>query len=441
MDRNTLQEIASTPEFQALAVEALGTPERAMGESVIAAQPPNWKEVARLATDLKTQFPLHLPTLIYFTKARVNTHGFAGLNESLTQINDLLGQHWNELHPFEDTDDPDDPWYERVNLIREVSEDPAFIDALRRAPLISVRGIGTYSVRDMDITAGVVRADSDESAHCQEGLLKGALSELGTDEVTKIQQALASCVEGAQSLVDALETQNVSTAKDMVSPLSQCVSGALARFEEYASEQLLQSSAPEMEAHTTDALAAEQPTQNSVSSAEQAAAVSSFTSRTDTISSLNRIIAYYQAYEPASPVAIFAARARDLVPKNFFEVLTDLAPGNDGNLGGCLEVLHGEPLKYLLADSFQRHVSGGGHHNPELNADTPTDSSLSSREDVMKELSEIENYFRVREPASPIPLLIAEMRRLVPRSFTELLSEFSKVTAEQGSVEAEAEPS
>jgi len=49
VDRAALEALESSPEFQAVAVKSLGSAERAMGESVIAAQPPNWKEVGRLA--------------------------------------------------------------------------------------------------------------------------------------------------------------------------------------------------------------------------------------------------------------------------------------------------------------------------------------------------------------------------------------------------------
>ena len=49
-------------------------------------------------------------------------------------------------------------------------------------------------------------------------------------------------------------------------------------------------------------------------------------SRQDVIHLLDRICAYYDQYEPASPVPLLLKRARQLVEKNFVEIVEDLAP-------------------------------------------------------------------------------------------------------------------
>jgi type VI secretion system protein ImpA len=41
---------------------------------------------------------------------------------------------------------------------------------------------------------------------------------------------------------------------------------------------------------------------------------------------IDRICAYYERYEPSSPVPLLLQRARRLVDKNFMEILQDLAP-------------------------------------------------------------------------------------------------------------------
>jgi type VI secretion system protein ImpA len=50
------------------------------------------------------------------------------------------------------------------------------------------------------------------------------------------------------------------------------------------------------------------------------------TSRADVIRMLDKINKYYQQYEPSSPVPLLLERAKRLVPKNFFEIMEDLAP-------------------------------------------------------------------------------------------------------------------
>ncbi|MFO1156846.1 MAG: hypothetical protein U1E43_08825 [Rhodospirillales bacterium] len=49
-------------------------------------------------------------------------------------------------------------------------------------------------------------------------------------------------------------------------------------------------------------------------------------SRDDVVRLLDRICAYYERYEPSSPVPLLLARARRWVFKDFIDVLRDIAP-------------------------------------------------------------------------------------------------------------------
>ena len=49
-------------------------------------------------------------------------------------------------------------------------------------------------------------------------------------------------------------------------------------------------------------------------------------SREDVVRALDGICAYYARNEPSSPVPLLLERAKRLVPKNFFEIMEDLAP-------------------------------------------------------------------------------------------------------------------
>jgi type VI secretion system protein ImpA len=49
-------------------------------------------------------------------------------------------------------------------------------------------------------------------------------------------------------------------------------------------------------------------------------------SRADVVRMLDKILAYYQRNEPSSPVPMLIERAKRLAPKNFFEIMEELAP-------------------------------------------------------------------------------------------------------------------
>lgn len=60
---------------------------------------------------------------------------------------------------------------------------------------------------------------------------------------------------------------------------------------------------------------------------------------------------------------------------------------------------------------------------PLMTAVTPRDWQIASRDDVTTALDRLCGYFAQYEPSSPIPLLLARAKRLVPMTFLEILQE------------------
>ena len=56
-------------------------------------------------------------------------------------------------------------------------------------------------------------------------------------------------------------------------------------------------------------------------------------------------------------------------------------------------------------------------------------TEITSREQVLQTLSDIQKFFEQHEPSSPIPLLVQKVRNLVPKNFMDLLVEFETVAA------------
>jgi type VI secretion system protein ImpA len=54
---------------------------------------------------------------------------------------------------------------------------------------------------------------------------------------------------------------------------------------------------------------------------------------------------------------------------------------------------------------------------------SPRDWQIASRDDVTSALDRLCGYFAQYEPSSPIPLLLARAKRLVPMTFLEILQE------------------
>lgn len=54
-----------------------------------------------------------------------------------------------------------------------------------------------------------------------------------------------------------------------------------------------------------------------------------------------------------------------------------------------------------------------------------TPGKISNRQDVLKALEQIRTYYQQNEPASPIPLMIRRLERMVPMTFIEIMNEIA----------------
>ena len=457
-----MEDFESLPEFQALIVAAAGKPERSMGDSVIPAEPPQWSDVRRMARDLAKSASDQLALHIYLIQAETNVDGFVGFQRSLQAIEQLMDTSWDSMYPAADLDDPDDMYYERVNLLHELNDQPAFLDAVHRLPLVDVRGIGSFSARDIDICAGVVNGSEEDQARCQDGLIRGAFAETDTQELQALATALASVCKTCQS-IEALFVEKTGQSDALsLQRIYDRVSACQARFHEYADEHL----ASQVDATAMDQTeaAVEQDGAESPKQQPSPARTSSLADRGMAQQAFDAILLYYQENEPSSPVRIFAHRAREFVDKSFFDILQELAPAHRDDLPALLEQLEKQPLAFLFSDSYYKFLSGeslpvmspaaeasaahvvaaapapaadSGEEPASAAAEvtpsgqqsmgnTHTSHVISSRDQVLELLQDIETYFVNNEPASPIPLIVGEIRKLVSKRFVELVAEFNR---------------
>ncbi|MFK7853267.1 MAG: type VI secretion system protein TssA [Granulosicoccus sp.] len=467
-----MEDFESLPEFQALIVAAAGKPERSMGDSVIPAEPPQWGDVRRLAQDLAKNASDQLALHIYLIQAETNVAGFVGFQDSLQALHQLLETSWDSMYPAPDLDDPDDMYYERVNLLHELSDQPAFLESVHRLPLVDVRGIGAFSARDIDICAGTVTGSEEDQTRCQDGLIRGAFAETDVEQLQVLADALAAVCDSCKSIEALFVEKSGQSGALSLQRLFDRVSGCRARFHEYADDYLAVQPEPAAEETQADP---EAGTSGTAASQSMPARTSSLSNRSMVRAAFDSILLYYQENEPSSPVRIFAHRAREFVDKSFFDILQELAPAQRDNLPALLEQLERQPMAFLFSDSYYRFLSGetlptldpsavstagvefvapepSSDSEPDTELDSEADteqeidvspaasepavdqalgnshmgSVISSREQVLEILQDIETYFVVQEPASPIPLMVGEIRKLVSKRFVELVAEFGR---------------
>lgn len=94
----------------------------------------------------------------------------------------------------------------------------------------------------------------------------------------------------------------------------------------------------------------------------------------------------------------------------------------------------GRDVRPVLQDALERRgvatgdaPEGGEAGQPGEKAGAPVAASgeINSREDAMKMLDRVTEYFNKNEPSSPVPLLVQRAKRLVSQDFTSILKDLA----------------
>lgn len=300
-------------EFLHLERAAQGQPERSMGDSILPAEPPDWRSVQQQSLDLLARSK-DLRITHFLLQSTLALEGLPGLATSLDLINGLLRDYWAELHPRLDADDDNDPTV-RINALAGLAADST-IGLLREAILTRSRTFGPVSVRAALNAAGLQHFSGESlgSDH-----LAGALQDSDPEHLEAIRHALSSARSAAESIEKQVSEQVGSASGVDLSALKQPLRLAL---------QVLGQHAPQTSESPVDE-PAEAPT-NEAGNAPVAPAATRISgeinSREDVLRSLDRLLAYYSRHEPSSPLPVLLNRAKNLVNADFAAIVRNLIP-------------------------------------------------------------------------------------------------------------------
>nr|WP_262924963.1 type VI secretion system protein TssA [Pseudomonas protegens] len=300
-------------EFLHLERAAQGQPERSMGDSILPAEPPDWRSVQQQSLDLLARSK-DLRITHFLLQSTLALEGLPGLATSLDLINGLLRDYWAELHPRLDADDDNDPTV-RINALAGLAADST-IGLLREAILTRSRTFGPVSVRAALNAAGLQHFSGESlgSDH-----LAGALQDSDPEHLEAIRHALSSARSAAESIEKQVSEQVGSASGVDLSALKQPLRLAL---------QVLGQHAPQTSESPVDE-PAEAPANEAGNALVAPAATrisGEINSREDVLRSLDRLLAYYSRHEPSSPLPVLLNRAKNLVNADFAAIVRNLIP-------------------------------------------------------------------------------------------------------------------
>ena len=315
------EDLEYDPAFAAMEKMAQETPERQYANTVIPAEPPDWRGVGKVALDLMER-TRDLRVAVHLARALLHTDGLQGFADGLGVVQGLLERFWEHVYPQLDPEDDNDPIL-RVNTIVTLCDPDTTLRGLRETPLVSSRALGQFSLRDVQIANGLLTpVVADERTELPTpAKIDGAFQDANLEALQTIVDAAVIAVERVERIEAVLTDQvGVTQAPDM-----SALTGVLKEIRQLLTEQL-RGRGVGLAEDVTDEMAGEGSVPGAAS-AGQRLVVGEIGSREDAIRMLDKICEYFDRYEPSSPVPFLLKRAKKLVTKDFMSILNDLAPG------------------------------------------------------------------------------------------------------------------
>lgn len=307
------------PDFLRLERDSQGQPERSMGDSILPAEPPEWRSVRQQSLDL-LQRSKDLRITHFLLQSSLALDGIPGLARALTLISELLKQYWADLHPRLDADDDNDPTV-RINALAGLTSD-ATIRLLRESILTRSRTFGAVSLRAAANASGL-QSFPDETLSAEQ--LAGALRDSDPEQLEVIRAALQEARSAAEAIEQEVSDQVGSAQGVDLAPLKQPLKMAL--------QILGQPATQSGDSEPSDAIGYDSaaPVEHaSTPSAPRNAGTNTgsveINNRDDVQRSLDRILAYYTRHEPSSPLPVLLNRAKLLVNADFATIVRNLIP-------------------------------------------------------------------------------------------------------------------
>lgn len=314
------------PAFLQLEQEALGKPEVQYGGTVVPAVPPEWKLVKKQALDLLAR-SRDLRVAMPLVRALLALHGMPGFADGVRLLDRLVEERWDSVHPQLDADDDNDPTL-RINSLAALADAASIIRDVKEAAFVQLPVLGPLSLRLLEQVSGEMPVPKGQTVPALNSI-EAALRDVPADALTGAADAVTLAYDSVENIEAALVRQVGSArALNLAALVRQ-----LRRMRDLLASHLPQTEEPDAmpDAASTD----DDPAFHTASPVGAAAAApisGEIASREDVVRMLDKILAYYRRHEPSSPVPMLIERAKRLAPKNFFEIMEELAPESVGQL-------------------------------------------------------------------------------------------------------------
>lgn len=306
------------PAFMDLMVAAQPGQERQAGSEIVPGSEPDWKAVSRKAQAVLERSH-DLRVAVVLAQAEVKMGGYEAMAPALAYIRGCLETWWDTCHPQLDADDDNDPTM-RINAVAGLSDGEGFLRLLRLAPLAESRTFGRINLRDLAVASGEMTAAAGSTAP-DAASVAAAFKETPAEVLKSRLEAARTALADVRAIGAVFDAQTPGDGPDL-DPLVRMLRRAVARLaEEVGEPEEAVADAP------GDDTAEVGPAEGTPAPARAAASVpGTISSQADVVAALDRIMAYYAAQEPSSPIPLLLKRVRRLVGADFLTIMNDIVP-------------------------------------------------------------------------------------------------------------------
>lgn len=311
-------------QFMALEQAARGKAEQQFGDTVVAAEEPDWGRVVDAATELMGRTK-DLRVATYLARGLARTTGPAGLGRGLQLLHGLCATYWDQLYPQLDPDDNFDPVM-RMNALAPLAHPEAGLRELREAPCVRTRG-GSIAVKQIEYALSMAEAPAGQTVPSETEVLAAFREAADTDPGFVEGIRLAS--QQANALQSWLNERVGSDQAVDLRPLRVILTAVTKLVDQVAAVS-------DAAAAVGDGEAAE----GGVAGAVRVVAAGELRSREDVVRALDRMIEFLERNEPTNPAPLLLRRAQRLMTMSFLEIIEDMTPDGVGtvrNLAGIRE--------------------------------------------------------------------------------------------------------
>jgi type VI secretion system protein ImpA len=258
--------------------------------------------------------------------ARLHLRGISGFAEVLAAIRGQLDNQWEHVHPQLDPEDDNDPTL-RANALLSLADKARVLPFLRDLPLVSSARAGKISWRDIGISIGALEPPDDRDK-LADATIRGAFSDSDPAKIAALREGLMAAIAETIAIPASFDARSGTSSGPDLSELTKLLRDMSRYLDRYAAVVEEVVDVP-TEAMTQDEPASADTVARTGAPAGRGASAASMgpvANRSDAMRLLDLVVAYYERYEPSSPLPLLIGRARRLADKNFLDILRDMAP-------------------------------------------------------------------------------------------------------------------